>query len=219
MADSNKALLIVETGEKIVVQFNPSEYNVSGGVKYAEHTVPGSTTTINQFISGQSSVLNMELLFDTYTFAASENKPESGKDVTEKTRKIVELTHIVGKLHRPPIVTFVWGSVSFRGIVTDVKQNFLMFLPGGKPVRAKLDVTIKAVGDAKNEKKSPLESPDRTKYRVVNEGEYLWNYACEEYDSPDMWRVIAKANGIMNPLDIYPGQLIKIPALKRGENI
>lgn len=218
MASNNKALLMVETGDKIVVQFNPSEYSVTNEVKYAEFTVPGSETTISQYISGQSPKLTMELLFDTYKFPSDSQKTGTGTDVTEKTKKIIELTHIDGRLHRPPIVTFVWGSVSFRGIIIDVKQQFLKFLPGGKPVRAKLDVTFKAVNDGTIGKKSPLESPDRTKYRTVHEGDYLWNYANEEYDSPGMWRVIARANNIMNPLDIYPGQLIKIPALKRGED-
>lgn len=215
--NNNKALLLVETGEKIVVQFNPNEYKVTNSVKYSDHTIPGSDKTISQFISGESPVLTMEFLFDTYKYATPLIPVETGTDVTEKTRKIVELTHIKGSLHRPPIVTFIWGSVSFRGIITNVSQQFLMFLPGGKPVRAKLEVTFKAVNDDFSMMKSPLESPDRTKYKTVSEGEYLWNYANEEYDSPDMWRVIAKANGIMNPLDIRPGQMLKIPALRRGE--
>jgi nucleoid-associated protein YgaU len=89
-----------------------------------------------------------------------------------------------------------------------------MFLSDGKPVRAKLEVTFKSLFDIKSaQRKSPFESPDRTKYRTIHEGEQLWNFANREYGSPEMWRVIAKENGIMNPLDIYPGQVIKLPAL------
>ena len=213
---SNKAMLKVEkVSDPIVVQFNPKEYSVSNEVKYSDHAVPGSETTISQFVSGESPKLTMELMFDSIEASRQDNKKKIG-DVTDKTKQIVELTHINGELHRPPIVTFVWGKVSFQGIVVDVKQQLLMFLPDGTPVRAKLEITIKAVHDDNDSKRSPLESPDRTKYKTVSEGEYLWNYAHEEYDSPDMWRVIAKENGIMNPLEIYPGQMLKIPALKRG---
>ena len=41
----------------------------------------------------------------------------------------------------------------------------------------------------------------------------LWSIAYEEYDDCEKWREIAKANNIMNPLDIRPGQVIRIPAL------
>ena len=60
---------------------------------------------------------------------------------------------------------------------------------------------------------SPFESPDRTKSRVVVEGMSLWSLAYEEYDDCEKWRIIARANHIMNPLDIRPGQVIRIPAL------
>lgn len=209
-----KAILMVESGSSIVCQFNPVDYDVSNSVRYAEKTVPGGRGAISQFMSGESPTLTMSLLFDTYIPPSVDTPVDGGMDVSLLTSRVVSLTHITGSLHRPPIVTFSWGTITFRGIVTDVKQKFTMFLPSGIPVRAKLDVTFKAASD--NEmlsRLSPLESPDRTKYRVMKEGEYLWNYANEEYDSPDMWRVIAKENGIMNPLDAGPGQMLKLPPL------
>ena len=133
-------------------------------------------------------------------------------DVTILTSEIAKLTQVNGSLHRPPIVTFEWGTVFFEGIVTDVKQQFTMFLSSGIPVRAKVDLAFRSVSE-KGLRDSPPESPDRTKYRVLKEGEYLWNYADAEYGSPDMWRVIARENGIMDPLSVVPGQVLKIPPL------
>lgn len=209
-----KAILKVEKGIPIVCQFNPSEYQIADSAKYSEKTVPGGHSTISQFISGTSSALTLTLTFDTYIPPTIENPNEGGIDVSILTQQIVELTRIKGTLHRPPIVTFLWGTVTFQGIITEVKQKFTMFLSSGIPVRAKLDVTFKSVEQESLLKRiSPLESPDRTKYRIFKEGEYLWNYAKEEYESPQMWRVIAKANGIMNPLEIEAGQVLKLPAL------
>ena len=48
----------------------------------------------------------------------------------------------------------------------------------------------------------------------VLEGSSLWSMAYEEYGDCEKWRVIAKANGLLNPLQIYPGQVLKIPALQ-----
>lgn len=209
-----KAKLILEDNTEILVQFNPSEYNISEGATYAEKAIPGLDGAISQYIAGVSPTLTMTLMFDTYKPPEVLVLEESGTDVTKLTKKIVELTYIKSDLHRPPIVTFSWCSLSFKGVITDVKQSFTMFLSNGTPVRAKLDVTFKSVFDITSAKrKSPFESPDRTKFRTIHEGEHLWNYAYQEYGSVEMWRVIAKENQIMNPLDIHPGQIIKLPAL------
>ena len=209
-----KAILNVESGIPIICQINPSDYEVTNSVKYAEQMVPGLQGSISQFVAGESPTLTLSLLFDTYIPKTVEVPIEWGTDVSLLTRRVVDLTHIKGSLHRPPIVTFLWGTVTFRGIVTNVKQKFTLFLPSGIPVRAKVDVTFKAVSDDEFlSKLSPLESPDRTKYHVVKEGDYLWNYANQEYGSPDMWRVIAKENGIMDPLEIEAGQILKFPAI------
>ena len=210
-----KAKLIVEGKKKAIeVEFNPAEYNLSSGIQYSEKSIPGLDGPIGQYIAGNSTTLNVTLIFNTYNPPTLNNPTESGKDVMGYTKQIVDLTLIDGKLHRVPKVTFSWGSIQFTGIVTDVKENYTMFLADGKPVRAKVDVTFKSVYDIKNDKRiSPLESPDRTKVKTIVQGDSLWSIAAKEYDDPEKWKVIAKENGILNPLDIYPGQTLKLPPL------
>lgn len=217
-----KAKLIAEgksDADAIAVQFNPSEYSLSDGANYADKTIPGMDGPLTQYISGNATTLNMTLVLDTYQppqmiGTSADFLFEGGTDVSKETMKIVNLVNIDGEKHRPPTVKFKWGSLSFEGIITEVKHSYTMFLSDGKPVRAKLDITFKSLYDLeKDKRKSPFESPDRTKYRTIHEGEQLWNYAYSEYGSPQMWRVIARENGIMNPLDIYPGQSIKLPAI------
>jgi len=209
-----KAKLKDEAGKEIEVQFNPSEYNLSDSTTYVDKSIPGLDGPISQYVTGTATTLSMTLVFDTYEPPTMIKFSESGTDVTKLTKKVVELMVIKGNLHRPPIVTFSWGRIQFKGVITDVKQTFTMFLSSGMPVRAKLEVTFKSVFDMKlGKKKSPFESPDRTKYITVQEGEHLWNYAQKEYGQAAMWRVIAKANGIMNPLDLKNGQILKLPAI------
>ena len=208
-----KAIIKTETGKEIPVQFNPSEYQISNGVQYSEKTAPGFDGAISQFVSGSNATLTLTLYFDTYV-PPSLQQPESGTDVTKLTKRIVSLTHIDGTLHRPPRIVFAWGSIHFPGMITDVKESYTMFLSDGMPVRAKLDVTIKEFFDISIEKrKSPFESPDRTKYRRVKQGEQLWNYAYEEYGNPNEWRRIAKENRLKHPMEIRSGQLLRIPAV------
>ncbi len=209
-----KAKLIIEEGEELEVMFNPESYNLSFSASYSEKKVVGLDGPIIQYISGDSQSLDMTLYFDTYSPPTLKQPKESGSDVTKITRKLAALVFIKGSLHRPPMVTFKWGGLNFKGVVTSVKQACTMFLSDGMPVRARVDLTFKSMLDVSTSKMiSPFESPDRTKVRTIHEGEQLWNYAWQEYGDMEQWRAIARENGIMNPLDIVPGQKIKLPAL------
>lgn len=212
---------------EIPVQFNPAEYNISDSVQYSEKNIPATAGPITQFVSGTASTLSLSLTFDTYDTPESGIRPVGGEktavsdltnqtptDVSKLTSKVAKLLQIEGSLHRPPLVTFRWGTLHFKGVVTEIKQNFTMFMHSGMPVRARVELTFKSVFDpAEQKRESPFESPDRTKYRTIHQGEQLWNYAATEYGDPEQWRVIARHNGLMNPLDITAGMVIKLPAL------
>lgn len=229
-----KAKLIIEKeigSDTIDVLFNPTEYRLSDGATYSEKKVPGLDGPILQYINGETTELSVSLFLNTYvaqggfsltstvTSAVTSmiglgGDSSGSSDVSAITKKIADTTSIDGSLHRPPKVTFQWGSLNFTGVITKVDHTYTMFTESGMPVRAKVNLTFKSVispGDSK--RKSPFESPDRTKYRIVKEGIQLWDLAAAEYGDPGMWKVIAEANGLMNPLDIKPGQIIKLPAI------
>lgn len=218
-----KAEICPELGSNIKVMFNPTEYNLQTGVNYSNVNIPGMDGPITQYISGAQDTLTVQLMFSTYQpprFDPAQNKAVSVSDdrmtdVSEYTKKIYELTKIKGALHRPPVCTFKWGSLRFKGVVTDVRQRFTMFLSSGKPVRAVVDVTFKSlINPLTQSKYAPFESPDRMKYRVLDESGSLWQLAFEEYGDCDKWRVIAEANGIADPLSIKAGMEIKLPPIK-----
>ena len=227
-----KAKLVIEkeVGSKTIdVLFNPSEYQLSDGASYSEKRVPGLDGPVIQYISGEATELTVSLFLDTYVPASTSalsavagmagsllgmGGSTSSTDVSKITREIAETTSIVGSLHRPPKVTFKWGSLNFEGIITKVNHTYTMFTESGMPVRAKVNLTFKSIISPKDKKrKSPFESPDRTKYRTIRDGTNLWDMAYAEYGDPGMWKMIAKENGILNPLDIRPGQVVKLPAI------
>lgn len=202
------------TKSGLEVSFNPSEYSISGGANYSKQEVQGVSEPVKQYSGGKEMTLSVTLYFDTYEPPTLEKPFESGSPVTDKTNILIKLASIEGDLHRPPIVHFIWGNMDFRGVITSLNLHFTMFLASGMPVRARADVTVESSNDLMESKlQTPFESPDRSKYRTLCEGDSLWNIAYREYGSPDMWKVIAEANDIMNPLDVRPGQSIKIPAL------
>lgn len=208
-----------EIGVSIInVLFNPSEYQLTDGASYSEKKVPGLDGPIVQYISGEATELSLNLFLDTYVPKSSSlisfGTPKSSTDVSKITKKIADATSIDGSLHRPPHVTFKWGSLNFKGVVTKFNHTYTMFTESGMPVRAKVSLTFRSLISPKDKRrKSPFESPDRTKYRTIRQGVGLWDLANMEYGDPDLWKMIAKENGILNPLDVRPGQVVKLPAL------
>ncbi len=208
-----KIILYGETGSTTIVPvlFNPEEYNVSRSVNYAKLDVPGTDSPIMQFISGGETSLSMTLFFDTQ----NDYIRKTSDDVREYMQPIMNALWIDGKLHAPPEAAFSWGGCFFKGIITDAKQSFTMFLPSGIPVRARLELTFKSSEDALNaRKKSPFESPNRTKARRAAKGVQLWRLADAEYGDPKYWRVIADLNKLYNPRKLPEGRLLQLPPLK-----
>ncbi len=208
-----------EMGKQIVeVLFNPSEYQLTDGSSYSEKKVPGLDGPILQYISGDATELSLNLFLDTYvpksTSLISFGPPKESTDVSALTKQIADATSIDGSMHRPTKVTFKWGSLNFEGVVTKMNHTYTMFTESGMPVRAKVSLTFKSlISPTDTKRKSPFESPDRTKYRTLRQGMGLWDIANMEYGDPDLWKVIARENGILNPLDVRPGQIVKLPAL------
>lgn len=203
-----KAMIIVLIGskqERVDVLFNPTEYSLESANQYSWQSIPGLSQPITQFVSGEATTLTMELFFDSY---------EKSEDVRKYTMKIVGLLDIDKDLHAPPLCRFVWGSLTFQGVVEKISQKYTMFNRSGKPVRATLNVTFKSVRTVKEQLQHiPRQSADRTKQRTIKQGDQLWQIAAEEYEDPALWRAIARANGIADPSRLEPGTMIKIPRL------
>jgi nucleoid-associated protein YgaU len=191
---------IGETGS-IEVLFNPTEYRLSRSNQFAEVAIPGLAAPLLQFGRGNARTLSMRLFFDTY---------EKGSDVRDHTIKIIKLLEIDPELHAPPVCSFVWGNFKFTGILERADQQFVLFLSNGTPVRANVDITFKEFFEGGQQ---VLMSADFTKRHVVSRGDTLSAIAAERYGDPALWRPIAEANNIDDPLSIQPGHVLVIPAL------
>ena len=130
-------------------------------------------------------------------------------------QKLRQYVTIDRHLHAPPIVQFAWGEGrQFTGVVTEFNETFLMFNDLGHVIRAKVKMSIKSYEPAELQyRELDLQSPDRTKTRVVQEGERLDTIAMEEYGDPAEWRTLAAANDIARPRLIRPGDVLVVPPL------
>lgn len=199
--------------EEIPIFFNPSEYTIESENNISEKEILGMTNK-KEFTGGGEGTLTVELFFDSYFYMELEKSTEY-KDVREYTKKIKNLQKIVSEYHQPPICALSWGSLYFKAFVKSVTEKFIMFSPEGIPVRAVLKVIFSEVIEIAEElRRNSLESADRTKARILKDGETLWSLANTEYDDASHWRYIASANNIDNPRKVKSGITLVVPSLE-----
>jgi hypothetical protein len=200
----------------IPVMFNPEEYTVNRDNNFAQTGVPGLSAPITQFVHGNMQTLEMELLVDTYEEHRSGGRVlnQAGGDVRELTSKITGLMDIDAMTHAPPILVFTWSTLSFRCVLARANQKFIMFLPDGTPVRARLQVTFNEFKNVNSEAREiKRETADFSKLHVVGEGETLSSIAFKKYRNPALWRPIALVNEIDDPRTLLVGLQLLVPQL------
>jgi nucleoid-associated protein YgaU len=199
------------TGRYVTVQFNPEEYSLDRSTNFAQLAVPGLSAPLVQFIAGNAQTAEMELLVDT-TEASPADGPDS--DVRKLVTDITSLMDINPDLHAPPPVVFAWGNLTFTCVLTRVQQRYVMFRPDGKPVRARLTVSLSEYRNAELEAKEiKRQTVDYTKVHVVTEGDTLALIAYGEYADTTAWRAIAIRNSITDPRTLTVGTTLTIPRL------
>lgn len=191
--------------DELEVLFNPEQYSIDKSNQFASQAIPGQESPVIQFVRGESETLGLDLFFDTYTYHNSE-------DVRKYTDKISKFMEINSEMHAPPICCFRWGGLSFYGIIEKIGKKFTMFTEDGTPVRSTVNISFKKFPGVE-EQKVVMHSPDKTKRRIVKQGDTLWLFASREYGDPSKWRIIADANFILNPRKLRPGSELIIPPL------
>ena len=205
MALEKAVITNLDTNKEIEVLFNPKEYVIEKKTPWAEQNVFGMDSPPVQFTIGERKRLSMELFFDT-----SEEK----SDVRSYTSKMEELMVVNAQEHRPPLLRFSWGTLSFDCVLEDMVQRYTLFANDGTPLRAIVKVVFKEYATAATQlSNTRRESADHTKRLIVREGETLASVSAREYNDPGKWRVIADANNIDDPENIASGTIVELPPL------
>jgi hypothetical protein len=175
-----------------------------------------------QSLGTSLAVLHLRLFLDTatefpdYVVKAELKKYISGdNELADICQDLAMLTRMYPKTHAQSMMTFSWGSMEFYGALLSLNIHYKMFNRNGKPVRAELELNIE--GEEKDILTTlgfkPKESPDRTKYRSLNQKDELWMLADEEYQDASCWKEIARANGILNPRKVDYTKRLKVPSI------
>lgn len=220
------------------VQFNPTSLKIS---RQNNVDKGGSTirTQARQNPSTQSAILTFDLEYDT----AEGDAAGQAVDVRTKTMQIRQFVEpsLDDPKEPPPPVRFIWGTFHFSGLVSSLTEDLDYFSPEGRPLRAKVSVTITeqdprweanfagpGVRDAQAATRpgeagaktglgaAPAPNPDRT--AIAQGGESLQQLLTRIGADPATWR--AAMEGLDSPLSLAAGAQIQLSAgLSAGAGI
>jgi len=202
------------TKEKVSCMFNPSEYTLSKQNQWELGPAKGKNIPKVKFTQGGAETLRLQLFFDTYA---------EKLDVRGHTDKLWKMMLVAtdkknqrNEKGEPPRVAFCWGKFYFEAVIVSISQKFTLFLNDGTPVRTTVDVTFQQVEDKQEHHGQNPTSGGGPAIRthVVKAGERLDLIAYQVYEDASQWRLIAQANGILNPLRLKEGQQLIIPPLE-----
>ncbi len=166
----------------------------------------------SQFTKSQPATLSMVVWFDQ----SFEPDGDISDDIDQLQNWTCPTERITSGVQNPPRVTFTWGSLQFVGHISSLNISYLQFGVAGQPVRAEATIAIQ-----ENPPALPGTNPTSggiagRRVHVLSAGDTLHSVAYREYGNPGLWRVLAEANGVDEPLRITPGTALLIPPDPQG---
>jgi hypothetical protein len=204
-----------EEGGRVDAMFNPASYTIDKKVVWNTANDARANAPTVSFGGGGARELSLELFFDV-----TESKAEE-PDVRDHTDPLMRMARIMRNKEkpRPPICTVEWGEAKrpglpsafpFKGLISQLSQNFTLFHRNGRPLRATVKVSFVEFLSRSDDLRET--DPELTT-RTVRRGERLCDIAAEVYLDPGAWREIALKNldRIKNPALLVAGTILTCP--------
>lgn len=189
-------------------KFNPTELseNASAQVR-TEPSRSREASPQQQYIGVNSRTLSFTVFLDEWEAPA-------GKDVSDMVRKLANWTAPEAQAEgppQPPKAMFVWGKFQFEGIIKSVNARYTLFRRDGTPARGEVQVQMQQETERPMGQNPTSGGPPGRRTRQFIEGDNLQTIAYREYADPQLWRAIAEANDIDDPLSVPVGTYLLIP--------
>lgn len=121
-----------------------------------------------------------------------------------------------GDNHRPNYLVISWGTLLFKGTLTEMNITYKLFKPDGLPLRATVIAKFNGfVEDNLRIARENNSSPDLTHVRMVKEGDTLPLMTFRIYGNPKYYLEVAKANRLANFRKLKAGQMIVFPPIEK----
>lgn len=194
---------------------NPEKYTYHYKIETDETQASGTSTVSPKFNKKLPENLELDFVFDrTGVINGYESSDDGIIDDIEKFKKVI--LDYNGDEHKPNYLIISWGTLLFKGALTEMDVEFKLFKPDGTPIRAVAKAKFQGfVEDNLRAAKENNKSPDLTHYRTVKEGDTLPLMAYQIYGDSRYYLQVARANNIINFRKLKTGQKIFFPPLQK----
>jgi nucleoid-associated protein YgaU len=194
---------------------NPEKYTFHYKIEQDEQQAAGTSAVSPRFNKQLPENLELEFFFDRSGVIAGKEAVESGIiDDIEKFKKVI--LDYNGDEHKPNYLIISWGSLLFKGSLTEMDIEFKLFKPDGTPIRALAKAKFQGfVEDDLRAARENNKSPDLTHLRIVKEGDTLPLMSYRIYGDSKYYLEVAKANKIINFRKLKTGQEIFFPPIQK----
>lgn len=206
---------------------NPDKYTFNYKIEQNNNQASGTSSSAVRFNKIPPENLDLEFVFDRTGVVVDYGS--SSTDADDKVYKdegngiiddIEQFKRVVfdynGDNHRPNYLVISWGTLLFKGTLTEMNITYKLFKSDGLPLRASVRAKFKGfVEDNLRVARENNSSPDLTHVRMVKEGDTLPLMTYRIYGDPKYYLEIAKANGIANFRKLNAGQMIVFPPIEK----
>ncbi len=210
---------------EVRVLFNPAEYSIEQTNSWEAQNVQGGEPR-TQFTRSDLRKLSLELFLDSYEEKDDQSGPVDVRTYTDRIARLMVASVDESEGKRPPIIQITWRDAPanlanpdfpFKGVLTSLRQQFVLFAENGCPVRAKLSVSVQEyLTPAEIQQRFPRRGSFPARTYVVRQGDTLSGIANAMWRKPLEWRRIALVNPEIqfNPRRLVAGTRLIIPAIE-----
>lgn len=194
---------------------NPEKYTFHYKIEQNDDQAAGTSTVSPRFNKQLPETLELDFVFDRSGVISGYESTDDGIiDDIEKFKKVI--LNYDGENHKPNYLIISWGSLLFKGSLTEMDIEFKIFKPDGTPIRALAKGKFQGfVEDNLRVAKENNQSPDLTHQRIVKAGDTLPLMSYKIYGDSKYYIDVARINNITNFRKLKIGQKIFFPPLKK----
>lgn len=205
---------------------NPEKYVFKYKIEQNEDQASGTSATAPKFNKALPEDLELEFVFDRTGVITDYGASGPGDNKTFKDEgggiidDIEQFKKVIfdynGDEHKPNYLMISWGTLLFKGTLSEMDITFKLFKADGTPLRAVARAKFKGfVEDDLRVAKENNSSPDLTHVRIVKEGDTLPLMTFRIYGDSKYYLEVAKANEIPNFRKLKVGQKIFFPPINK----